>query len=196
MDSLFYLVLSVPASLLNVLVLFTIWRKVSLQTPSNIHLFSLAISDFSMGTVGGPLLAVSDIFRWFNLCYVHFFVTYVTNTLGIVSFVTIQAQLPSSQTQASNGINLTLFKKTPSNLVSILLWFILSFSLYLYTQSRMSLEGYSAPVIVAKIWFISVCIICLNSLVNPIIYCWRMEEIRNGMKESFYILVAKLRGTA
>jgi len=273
------LVMSVPTSFLNFLVLFTIWRKESLQTPSNIHLFSLAISDFSMGIIGTPLTAASDLLRWFNNCYAHFFVVSVTNTLGIVSFLTIafssidrllvlqfhlrytsflttrrvvgwcvfvwiysiftscilnfyeeaiyyllsgacvtfivmifvyfkiftilrhhhhqiQAQLPSSQTQPSNGINLALFKKTLSNLVFIILWFILSVSPYIYSLSRINIQGYSTPLYVAKMWYASIAIICLNSLVNPFIYCWKMEDIRNGMKESLYILVAKLRGTA
>lgn len=102
----------------------------------------------------------------------------------------IKSQIPSSQ--VPNGINLTLFKKTLSNLVFIIVWFILSYSFFLYTQCNIYIQGYSTSVIVFKTYYISIGIICLNSLINPIIYCWRLEDMRNGMKESFYYAVAKI----
>lgn len=42
---------AVPATLLNALVIITIWKKPSLQTPSRILLCSLALTDFLVGAV-------------------------------------------------------------------------------------------------------------------------------------------------
>jgi len=60
----------------------------------------------------------------------------------------IQAQLPSSQIQ-HGGINLTLFKKTLSNIVCIMLWFILSYFPCLYILARTYIQRNSTPLNVA-----------------------------------------------
>lgn len=84
-----YLVCCIPTAFLNFLVLYTIWRKSPLQTPSNIYLFSLAMSDLCMGAIGSPLLAASDILQWYNYCDGLFAVIFLTHTLGIFSFLII-----------------------------------------------------------------------------------------------------------
>ncbi|EDO31500.1 predicted protein [Nematostella vectensis] len=49
------LIASIPGSTLNLLILATIWRRSSLQTPSNLFLCNLALSDFIVGVVSLPL---------------------------------------------------------------------------------------------------------------------------------------------
>ena len=50
--------LAIAASLENLLILMAIWRTSTLHTPSNILLFSLALSDLGVGLLAQPLIVI------------------------------------------------------------------------------------------------------------------------------------------
>lgn len=59
--SVLYILFSLPAVIFNFLIILTIWRTPSLQKPSNILLGNLAVTDFIVGIMGNPLIAVTNI---------------------------------------------------------------------------------------------------------------------------------------
>ena len=104
----------------------------------------------------------------------------------------IQAQINSLQGPTVE--NLTHVKKTISVIVCIIVWFMLSYTPHLCCSVIIFTKGRRASIEVIKLWLFSINIVCLNSLVNPVIYCWRMAEIRYAMKETLAIGFAKVRG--
>ena len=64
--SVFYILLSLPAVVFNVLIILTIWKTPALQKPSNILLGNLAITDFIVGFCN-PLMVVTNIAALENL---------------------------------------------------------------------------------------------------------------------------------
>jgi len=94
----------------------------------------------------------------------------------------ILAQITAVQGQ--NSVNLSDVKKTVWNLAFIIGWFVVTYVLFISMAAIIFLKGpASAPVLLIKSWYISVFFICLNSLVNPFIYCWRLEEIYEKLQK-------------
>lgn len=53
--------LCIPATLMNLLVLIAIWRSRTLNSPSHVLLFCLALSDFGVGLLAQPMVVVFTI---------------------------------------------------------------------------------------------------------------------------------------
>lgn len=146
---------------------------------------------------------ISSIFFTYKYgSFILFFFSFIASGIMVFCYIKIfivlhqhhnqiQAQVDSVRGQPT--INLSLFKKTVVTLLCILLWMILSYSLFIWTSSVILVNGYKTSIIIAKAWVFSVGISCSNSLINPLIYCWRMSELRLGMKETWLLFVSKLK---
>ena len=88
-----------------------------------------------------------------------------------------QAQIQPLQPGAysSNIFNLTRLKKST---VNIFLVFILLIFCYVPQMSVLIAGGYSLTV-----YYVTITIVFLNSSLNPLLYCWRVRELRSAMKQ-------------
>lgn len=276
-DMIFF-TLIVPTTMLNVIVLALIWRKVSLQTPTNMYLCNLAVSDLCTAVICEPVMIAFDFLEWRNNCEAMVLCSVLVTVFCVVSFLTIVActfdrylalrfhlrynelvtvhrvltacgliwvasltcsamlylhdvgiillvcgavfftvvmmwcylhivkilryhhrQIRSQvtaiqgQTSVDLSVDISHFKKTVWNLVSIIGWFAITYVLFLSITAIIFIKGNSTSVLVVKMWYLSIAIVCLNSLVNPLIYCCRMEDMRNGMKEMFEFVVNRIQ---
>lgn len=86
---------SLGAALGNLLVLISIWKTPSLHSPSNVLLFSLALSDFVVGLLVQPLFVTFSIAQMKDLpdtfCISAISLSIIGSTLGSVSLLTITA---------------------------------------------------------------------------------------------------------
>jgi len=85
-----------PTIFLNGLTLFTIWRKPSLHSPSNIFICNLAMSDLAVGAVAIPLTMAWKITEMSHenlsvVCAVGYCATVMGNAAAGTSFVTLIA---------------------------------------------------------------------------------------------------------
>lgn len=93
----------------------------------------------------------------------------------------IQSQMAPSQ---DNSLpNIKPFKKTVANLIYVLGTNILSYLPFICTTVVRGIVGDS--FLIFFFWNISITLIFVNSAVNPLLYCWRLGEIRESVKETF-----------
>ncbi|XP_031570821.1 adenosine receptor A3-like [Actinia tenebrosa] len=88
--------LSVPSAVLNALVFIVIWQNPSLQTPSNIFLTNLAISDLAVAAVASPLMVTWKLLEIGDTtsnstCKVAYVGGLITSAFGSFSFFTVTA---------------------------------------------------------------------------------------------------------
>jgi len=108
----------------------------------------------------------------------------------------IQAQIRAVQGNNTSTLDLSHFQKTVWNLLFIIGWFVVTNSLFISTTAIIFIKGAtSAPDVLIITWYISICFVCLNSLVNPFIYCWRLEEMRLATKETVKVVFARICGS-
>lgn len=98
----------------------------------------------------------------------------------------IQAQV--SATEGQNALpNMTRFKKTVSVLVYLIIVFFAFYTPFAAVALYEKFEGYT--IVYLHAYNVSLTIIYMNSALNPIIYCWRLTEFRNAMKETLYMVL-------
>lgn len=97
----------------------------------------------------------------------------------------IQAQVNHTEQQTALP-NISRFKKTISVFVYLIIVFFLFYTPFGIVALYEKLKGYT--VFYLHAYTISLAIIYVNSALNPIIYCWRLKEFRNAMKETLYML--------
>lgn len=118
-------------------------------------------------------------------CYVQIF--------GVLRRHCNQIQAQMSSLEVPNIVNVLLVKKTVSNLVCVIILYLVSYAPFAVCSAILFTLEDRASIQVVKLWLFAINIVCVNSLVNPLIYCWRMAEIRNAIKETFELGFAKIR---
>ncbi|XP_028514223.1 melanocyte-stimulating hormone receptor-like [Exaiptasia diaphana] len=132
-------------------------------------------------TVGGSVCVATMAF-----CYTKIFLILRYHHAKIQ----IQRQVPGRQISLPD---LTHFRKSVVNLFCIFVWFIVSYASFVCAIAIVSSRGISTSIHVLRIWRFSIVLVCLNSTINPIVYCWRMTEIREAMKETLMAVLSKLK---
>ncbi len=90
----------------------------------------------------------------------------------------IQAQQQSVQSlEASNNFNITRLKKSSMNTFVFYIFLILC---YFPTFILMMLSGIFRMEW-TKTWSFSATVVFMNSSINPILYCWRLSELRSAV---------------
>ena len=77
--------------------------------------------------------------------------------------------------------NVSRLKKTIFNLIYICGLCIVLYTPYISAMIAHEVIGDSVPLL--KYWLCTIPLIFANSTLNPIVYCWRLGEIRNAIKE-------------
>ena len=134
-------------------------------------------------TIGSLVISCIMVFCYYNIFVI---LRYHHNQ--------IQAQVGIPQGQNST-LNLSHFKKTVGNLLCIIVWFLVSYAMLICAVTIISIQGMATSMEVLRSWMVSIDIVCLNSAINPLIYCWRLEELRSAMKETWALMISKIRGS-
>ena len=95
----------------------------------------------------------------------------------------MQAQIiPQGQQNGISPLNLSRYKKTVSTAVWVfaaLMICYIPFGLVLLVQTMLS--EITEPVVI--IAFFGLTLVYLNSTLNPLLYCWKIREVRHAVKE-------------
>ena len=95
----------------------------------------------------------------------------------------IQAQvIPRGQPNGLSPLNLSRYKKTVSSALwvfAVLIICYLPFGLVLILETTLS--EVSAPLVIVS--YFAITLVYLNSSLNPLLYCWKIKEVRHSVKE-------------
>ena len=100
----------------------------------------------------------------------------------------VQIHVPQPQPQPRNGeaisLNIARYKKTVSSIVYVQL--ALGFCYLPYMSVGMLLtNGIIPPTAWGSLFHgATITILCLNSTLNPILYCWRIREVKQAVKST------------
>lgn len=95
--------------------------------------------------------------------------------------VQIQAQ-QQIQTQQQNGtLNIIRYRKSVINMFLLFMLFALCYVPYIFVRVYTKFADWNSVHVVLALR-LSAMLVYLNSSLNPLLYCWRMREMRVGMK--------------
>ena len=94
----------------------------------------------------------------------------------------IQDQVYQEQPNGETAQNMQQYKKTVSTAMCILLTLVVCYLPYSFVLAIVTNNG-SSPFLHA-IWTFTTTLVCLNSSFNPILYCWKIKEVRKEVKNT------------
>ena len=96
----------------------------------------------------------------------------------------VQANVEASQIFGRQAINLAKYKKSIATILYVLLLFTFCFLPYVVASGVYISLGFSSEIFVAD--RVTMAVIFLSPALNPGLYLWRMNDIRNGVRQLFY----------
>ena len=93
-----------------------------------------------------------------------------------------QVQVRGFQVNPGASLNMERYKKTVASALWIYFTLLLCYLPYTITITVSVLHGVSPCDAIA--WNISGILVFLNSSINPILYCWKIREVRQAVKET------------
>ena len=127
------------------------------------------IITFWYGTVGIPLGLLTSI-----LSYTKIFLTLRNHQNQVQDHV--------RQPNKTNQLNIARYKKAVSTAVWLQLTLVVCYLPFGVVTALATSGGPSSSVY--KAWYYAVSLVYLNSSINPILYCWKIEEVRQSVKET------------
>lgn len=105
-----------------------------------------------------------------------------------------QRQIQASQTSQcfTQSIITLKYKKSVSTVLYILLLFILCYSphvIYIIVNASVTKSTADSSVVC---WHVSATLVLMSSSLNPVLYCWRIKEIRDEVKSMMKNVICKV----
>lgn len=94
-----------------------------------------------------------------------------------------QFQVHGFQVNPGASLNMERYKKTVASALWIYSTLLLCYLPYIITIAVSILHSASPCDAIA--WNISGILVFLNSSLNPILYCWKIRDVRHAVKETF-----------
>ena len=124
---------------------------------------------FWYGTTGIPLNVFTSIF-----CY--------TKILFTLRNRENQVQGHVQQPNQANQLNIARYKKAVSTVIWLQLTLVACYLPLCVATAMATIGGRSLSVY--NTWFYAVTLAYLNSSLNPILYCWKIQEVRQAVKDT------------
>ena len=200
--------LSVTAFLGNTLILVALHKETSLHPPSKLLYRNLAITDLCVGIIVDPLFVsywTSVVKERWDICYyAELAASFSGLTLCVVSLLTLTAisvdrllalllglrynqidvQSHAAQGQPSQGVplNIARYRKAVYSALWVqgtlgICYLPYNIAVVLTPQRGMPLSIYLARNLAFSM-------VLLNSSLNPLLYCWKIREVRQAVKET------------
>ena len=93
-----------------------------------------------------------------------------------------QAQVHGSQVNPGASLNIARYKKTVSSTLWIHLTLVACYLPYAITTALSTVRGFTPRNSIA--WNSSGLLVFLNSSLNPVLYCWKIREVRRAIQET------------
>ena len=82
----------------------------------------------------------------------------------------------------SSGLNIVPYKKTVYNALWIHLTLVTCYLPFALTAVVITIQGSNTLLLIVE--GIASILVCLNSSLNPVLYCWKITEVRQAVKET------------
>ncbi|CAH3169656.1 unnamed protein product, partial [Porites lobata] len=198
------IILSITAFLGNTLILVALHKETSLHPPSKLLYRNLAITDLWVGIIVEPLAVTyftSVVKERWDICYyAHLAGVFSGYTLSLCLVTTIFDYTKVSYTlrhnqihvhnhvaqgqpsQAIPALNIARYRKAVYSALwvqgTLFICYLPHFiAVALQLQRGMTLSIYRAHQFTATL-------VHLNSSLNPLLYCWKIREVRQAVKET------------
>lgn len=97
-------------------------------------------------------------------------------------FLTIRRlKIQLQDTQGNTGLNMARYKKTVFNAFWVHLTLVACYLPTTVVSCFTIAQGASVTLLLAQVWGFT--LVYLNSSLNPLLYCWRIKEVRQAAKE-------------
>lgn len=136
-------------------------------------------SAFSITYLWDKLLFFIGSFVWIGICLIISSICYLKIN---VSLRIQQAQVQSLQSHPGTAIHVERYKKSVSSLLWIYLALILCYLPYTVATIAITSPGMSPCRFLVR--SISSLLVFLNSTLNPFLYCWKIREVRQAVKDT------------
>ena len=93
----------------------------------------------------------------------------------------IQLQSTPLGMTASIALNMTRYKKTVSNALWVHLTLLVCYFPSAVVMVLTAVRGFTSSVLLAQGWAFT--LVFLNSSLNPVLFCWKIKEVRQAVKE-------------
>ncbi|KXJ28637.1 putative G-protein coupled receptor No9 [Exaiptasia diaphana] len=172
--------IALPTMFGNLVIILGIWITPSLQTVSNLLLIGLACSDLGVGLIVPPLNIARNLLKLQNKswCEVQVAYTFFGVMFCGVSFLTVAAFTIDKYLALHWHLRYVAIVTT-RRVVYIL--FTILFTQLSFYASDTPIDGNNHTRLYLAV-DITETVVIVNSFANPIIYCWRMREIRHAAK--------------
>ena len=91
----------------------------------------------------------------------------------------VQNQLHQGQSRETSLLNMSRYRKAVSSALWVQLALVICY-LPIVIVEALTIQGLSPSVVIVKEF--AVALVYLNSTLNPILYCWKMNEVRQAVK--------------
>ncbi|XP_068731064.1 adenosine receptor A2b-like [Montipora capricornis] len=194
------MLLAVTAFVGNLLILVALGKDSSLHPPSKLLLRNLAASDLFVGILAEPTFLahwVSVLNKKMKFCLFIHRIIYVTgNMLCAVSILTMTTIAVERLLALTLGLRYRQIVTLKRTFVLLMLFWVLSIAgstLHLVTLAISYLPyiivaffttalGISPAIYLAR--QITIWLIFLNSSLNPVLYWWKIKEVRNSVNDT------------
>ena len=94
----------------------------------------------------------------------------------------VQNHVAQGQPNQAIPLNIARYRKAVNSalrvqLILVICYFPYNIAIALSSQKEMSLSSYLAIIFTGTT-------VCLNSALNPLLYCWKIREVRQAVKET------------
>ena len=102
--------------------------------------------------------------------------------VSLFCYLKILFTLRQNQTQAQQPFNIARYRKTVSTAIWVEVTLIACYLPYSIVIAIITIHG-SSPLL-DVMWKSTACLLCLNSSLNPILYCWKISELKQEVKNT------------
>ncbi|CAH3150520.1 unnamed protein product [Porites lobata] len=192
--------LSICAFLGNSIILVALHKKLSLHTPSKLLLRCLSASDLCVGLIAEPAIVVywtSLVFEGNTTCRYSALISHITGyILGSVSLLTLTAISIDRLLALILGLRykqIVTLKRTCMTVIAVWLLSMVCYLPYAVEQALPKSPNEKSQSLYL-VRAMTLTLVDLNSSLNPILYYWRIGQVRRAVKETLRRL-AFLNGT-
>ena len=141
---------------------------------------------FWLKSSGVAILYVKSANLFFLVCSVMILLEVIISSYSYTRiFLTIRRQQTQVRDVLQNGNtapNMARYKRTVSNALWVHLTLALCYIPFAAVTAVIAVRGSSTFLAMAE--FLTISLVYLNSSLNPVLYCWKIKEVRQTVKET------------
>nr|XP_058947100.1 uncharacterized protein LOC131775018 [Pocillopora verrucosa] len=172
--------LSIAAVLGNTLIFVALRRESSLHPPSKLLFHNLATTDLCVGLIAEPL----NVASWMSLVYEDWDVCRFSASASFMlrrRQTEVHERVQQEHPKLTVPLDIVRYRKAVDSAMWVQLAMVLCYLPYLVVMALRSNITMSSSYFLA--WAASVSLVYFNSSLNPFLYCWKIAEVRQVVKE-------------